>query len=49
MRKKIIAGNWKMNKTHHDGMEMLLHLFKVLDFELSLNEDSGKEFPEIGQ
>jgi triosephosphate isomerase len=47
MRKKIIAGNWKMNKTHREGMEMLVHFFKLLDFELSLNEDSGKEFPEI--
>jgi len=47
MRKQIIAGNWKMNKTHHEGMEMLLHFFKLLDFELSLNEESGKEFPEI--
>jgi triosephosphate isomerase (TIM) len=47
MRKKIIAGNWKMNKTHREGMEMLLHFFKLLDFEISLYEDSGKEFPEI--
>jgi len=47
MRKKIIAGNWKMNKTHREGMDMLVHFFKFLDFELSLNEDTGKEFPEI--
>jgi triosephosphate isomerase len=47
MRKKIIVGNWKMNKTHREGMEMLVHFLKLLDLELSLNEDSGKEFPEI--
>ncbi|MBI4946856.1 MAG: triose-phosphate isomerase [Bacteroidetes bacterium] len=47
MRKKIIAGNWKMNKTHREGMEMLAHFFKLLDFELSLNEDTGKKFPEV--
>jgi triosephosphate isomerase len=47
MRKKIIAGNWKMNKTHHEGMEFLLHLFKMLDMEESMLEDSGKSFPEI--
>ncbi|MFI5164855.1 MAG: triose-phosphate isomerase [Bacteroidia bacterium] len=47
MRKKIVAGNWKMNKTHHEGMEMLVHLFKLLDFETSLIEDTGKELPEI--
>lgn len=47
MRKKIIAGNWKMNKSHREGMEMLGYFFKLLDFELSLNEDTGKEFPEV--
>lgn len=36
-----------MNKTHREGMEMLVHFLKLLDFELSLNEDSGKIFPEI--
>ncbi|TAL61004.1 MAG: triose-phosphate isomerase, partial [Bacteroidetes bacterium] len=47
MRKKIVAGNWKMNKTHREGMGMLVHLFKLLDFESSLIEDTGKELPEI--
>src|ERR1035437_10739467 len=47
MRKKISAGNWKMNKTHREGMDLLVYLFKLLDFELSLNEDTGHEFPEI--
>ena len=47
MRKKIIAGNWKMNKTHREGMDMLVHFFKMLDYELSLAEDSGKVFPEV--
>ena len=36
-----------MNKTHHEGLEMLVHFFKVLDFETSLLEDTGKELPEI--
>ena len=47
MRKKIVAGNWKMNKTHREGMEMLVHLFKMLDFEASLIEDTSKTLPEI--
>ncbi len=47
MRKKIIAGNWKMNKTHREGMDMLVHLFKMLDFETSIIEDTNKQMPEI--
>ena len=47
MRKKIVVGNWKMNKTHSEGVEMLMHLFKILDFESSLLEDTGKALPEI--
>jgi len=47
MRKRIVAGNWKMNKTHREGMEMLVHLFKMLDFEISLLEDTGRQLPEI--
>lgn len=47
MRKRIVAGNWKMNKTHREGMEMLVHFFKMLDFEISMLEDTGKSLPEI--
>jgi triosephosphate isomerase (TIM) len=47
MRKKIIVGNWKMNKTHHEGMEMLIDFFNMLDIETTLLEDTGKELPEI--
>lgn len=47
MRKKIVAGNWKMNKTHREGMDTLVQLFKILDLETSLLEDTGKVFPEI--
>lgn len=47
MRKKIVAGNWKMNKTHREGLDMLVHLFKILDFEISLIEETGKSLPEI--
>ena len=46
MRKQIVVGNWKMNKTHHEGMALLKELFKNLDIEVSLSED-GKIFPEI--
>ncbi len=47
MRKRIVAGNWKMNKTHREGVEMLAQFFKMLDFEISLLEDTGKQLPEI--
>ena len=47
MRKRIVAGNWKMNKTHREGMDMFIRLFKILDYESSLIEDTGKELPEI--
>lgn len=47
MRKKIVAGNWKMNKTHREGMEMLVLFFKMIDFEISLVEGTGKQLPEI--
>ena len=46
MRKQVVVGNWKMNKTHHEGMALLKELFKNLDIEVSLSED-GKIFPEI--
>ena len=36
-----------MNKTHQEGMELLLDLFKLLEGEEILLEDSGKVFPEI--
>jgi len=47
MRKKIIAGNWKMNKSHQDGMELLLQLFKLIEDEDILPEDSGNKLPEV--
>lgn len=47
MRKKIIAGNWKMNKTHKDGMELLVELFELVEREEILLEDTGKKLPEI--
>lgn len=47
MRKQIIAGNWKMNKNHREGMDFLVHFFKLIDMEESLLEDTGKSLPEI--
>lgn len=47
MRKKIVAGNWKMNKTHQEGMELLLQLFKLIEGEEILIEDTGKKLPEV--
>lgn len=47
MRKRIVAGNWKMNKTHQEGMEFLMDLFKLVEGEEILLEGSGKELPEI--
>ncbi len=28
MRKKIVAGNWKMNKTLQEGIEPLLYIWQ---------------------
>lgn len=47
MRKKIVAGNWKMNKSHQEGMELLMDLFKLVEGEEILLEDTGKKLPEI--
>ncbi len=47
MRKKIVAGNWKMNKTHQEGMDFFLDLFKLVEGEEILLEDTGKKLPEI--
>ncbi len=47
MRKKIVAGNWKMNKSHPEGMELLMQLFKLVEDEEILLEDTGKKLPEI--
>lgn len=47
MRKRIVAGNWKMNKTHREGMEMLGRFFRMVDSEYLLVEGTGKELPEI--
>ena len=47
MRKRIVAGNWKMNKTHQDGMEFILQLFKMIEGEEMLLEDTGKKLPEV--
>ena len=47
MRKRIVAGNWKMNKTHQDGMELLMQLFKLVEGEEIMLEDTGMKLPEI--
>ncbi|HEY4798529.1 MAG TPA: triose-phosphate isomerase, partial [Bacteroidia bacterium] len=47
MRKKIVAGNWKMNKTHQEGMELLMDLFNLIEIEENLLEETGKKLPEI--
>lgn len=47
MRKKIVAGNWKMNKTHQEGMELLMDLFRHVEAEEVLLEGTGKSLPEI--
>lgn len=47
MRKKIVAGNWKMNKTHQEGMKFLVDLFKLVKAEEIILQDSGKNLPEI--
>ncbi len=47
MRKRIVAGNWKMNKTHQEGMELLMQLFRHVEAQENLLEDSGKKLPEI--
>jgi len=47
MRKKIVAGNWKMNKSHQEGMELLMQLFKLVEEEEILLEDTEKKLPEI--
>ncbi|MEK6616827.1 MAG: triose-phosphate isomerase, partial [Bacteroidota bacterium] len=47
MRKKIIAGNWKMNKTHKEGMELLVELFELLEREEYLLEEGGRKLPEV--
>lgn len=36
-----------MNKTHQEGMELLMDLFKLVEGEEILLEDSGKKLPEI--
>ena len=36
-----------MNKNHREGMDYLVHFFKLLDMEESLLEDTGKSLPEI--
>ncbi|MBI3500804.1 MAG: triose-phosphate isomerase [Bacteroidetes bacterium] len=47
MRKKIVAGNWKMNKTHDEGRDFIVELFELIEQEEILLEDSGKKLPEI--
>ena len=47
MRRKTVVGNWKMNKTHQEGMELVMQLFKLIEIEENLLEDSGQKLPEI--
>ncbi|MBI4931653.1 MAG: triosephosphate isomerase [Bacteroidetes bacterium] len=47
MRKKIVAGNWKMNNTHKEGMELLVELFELLEREEYLLEGTEKKLPEV--
>lgn len=52
MRRKIIAGNWKMNKSHHEGIQLLTELFQHLHtertaFKGAAKSNYGKQFPEI--
>lgn len=47
MRKMIVAGNWKMNKTPKQGIELLVKFFKHYDFERSMIDESARAFPEV--
>jgi triosephosphate isomerase (TIM) len=47
MRKKIVAGNWKMNKTHQEGLSLLFEIVRQIKSEEILIEDSGKYLPQI--
>ena len=47
MRKKIVAGNWKMNKTHQEGMDLLFEIFKLIKSQEIILEDTGKRLPEV--
>ena len=47
MRKKIIAGNWKMNKTHSEGVTFIRQLFKLVEGEEIFLEETDKKLPEI--
>ena len=47
MRKKIVAGNWKMNKTHQEGMDLLMQLFKLIEIEENISDTGEIALPEI--
>jgi triosephosphate isomerase len=47
MRKRIVAGNWKMNKTYQEGMKFLMDLSKLVEDEKNVLKGSGKNLPEI--
>ncbi|MFH1004373.1 MAG: triose-phosphate isomerase [Bacteroidota bacterium] len=42
MRKKIIVGNWKMNKTLQEGLDEFVHIFKLLDRESNITDEMSK-------
>lgn len=35
MRRKIVAGNWKMNKNYHEGMELVAEAMHMINDELN--------------
>ena len=47
MRKKMVVGNWKMNKTHQEGMEIFMQLFSLIEIEENIFESEGVVPPEI--
>ncbi len=47
MRKKIVVGNWKMNLTHQEGMDLIMELFHLIEIEESIFEDAGIKLPDI--
>jgi triosephosphate isomerase len=47
MRRKTVVGNWKMNKTHQEGMDLIMQLFHLIEIEENIFEDEGIKLPEI--
>ena len=47
MRKPIIAGNWKMNKTPAEGVALVKELDHVYDIFFLCAKLGGKEFFDV--